>query len=341
MIIANPIYDTVFKYLMEDADIAKGLLSMILNVEIMELTVKPQETTSEMPLSESRNLSIYRLDFIAIIKEENGNFKKALIELQKSKRSTNIVRFRRYLGENYHREDVTIVNGVEVLQPLEIVTIYFLGFELDDVDTPVMKVKNSFIDVTTGLPLSNEPLDKFIRLLNHESYTIQIPKLQVGDQSRIENVLSVFSQRYKLTDDRKLDYQGMENDPLKIKIINRLTRAIADDNLRRKMDLEDEFERGFMMELEEKLSAKELEIKKREQQIKQQNQEIKQQNQEIEQQNQEIEQQNQEIEQQNQEIELNKQELEQKEQKLEQNKQELNEKDKIIEALMKQINDLK
>jgi hypothetical protein len=274
MIIANPIYDTVFKYLMEDADIAKGLLSMILNVEIMELTVKPQETTSEMPLSESRNLSIYRLDFIAIIKEENGNFKKALIELQKSKRSTNVVRFRRYLGENYHREDITIVNGVEVLQPLEIVTIYFLGFELDDVDTPVMKVKNSYIDVTTGLTLANEPRDKFIRLLNHESYTIQIPKLQIGEQSRIENVLSVFSQRYKLTDDRKLDYQGMENDPLKIKIINRLTRAIADDNLRRKMDLEDEFERGFLLELEEKISAKELEIKKKDNELVQKDNEL-------------------------------------------------------------------
>ncbi len=274
MIIANPIYDTVFKYLMEDADIAKGLLSMILNVEIMELTVKPQETTSEMPLSESRNLSIYRLDFIAIIKEENGNFKKALIELQKSKRSTNVVRFRRYLGENYHREDITIVNGVEVLQPLEIVTIYFLGFELDDVNTPVMKVKNSYIDVTTGLTLENEPRDKFIRLLNHESYTIQIPKLQIGEQSRIENVLSVFSQRYKLTDDRKLDYQGMENDPLKIKIINRLTRAIADDNLRRKMDLEDEFERGFLLELEEKISAKELEIKKKDNELVQKDNEL-------------------------------------------------------------------
>jgi predicted RNase H-like nuclease (RuvC/YqgF family) len=181
------------------------------------------------------------------------------------------------------------------------------------VDTPVMKVKNSFIDVTTGLALENEPRDKFIRLLNHESYTIQIPKLQVGDQSRIENVLSVFSQRYKLTDDRKLDYQGMENDPLKIKIINRLTRAIADDNLRRKMDLEDEFERGFMMELEEKLSAKELEIKKRDQEIEQRDQEIEQRDQEIEQRDQEIEQRDQEIEQ----------------------------KDKIIEALMKQINESK
>ena len=30
MIIANPIYDVVFKYLLEDADIARDLLSTIL-----------------------------------------------------------------------------------------------------------------------------------------------------------------------------------------------------------------------------------------------------------------------------------------------------------------------
>jgi hypothetical protein len=39
MIIANPIYDVVFKYLMEDTEIAKGLLSTILKTDIV---VKPK-----------------------------------------------------------------------------------------------------------------------------------------------------------------------------------------------------------------------------------------------------------------------------------------------------------
>jgi hypothetical protein len=34
MLIANPIYDTVFKYLMENLDIAKGIISTIINEEI-------------------------------------------------------------------------------------------------------------------------------------------------------------------------------------------------------------------------------------------------------------------------------------------------------------------
>jgi hypothetical protein len=43
MLIANPIYDVVFKYLMEDNKIAKILISKILNEEIIELNAKPQE----------------------------------------------------------------------------------------------------------------------------------------------------------------------------------------------------------------------------------------------------------------------------------------------------------
>ncbi|GAB4402812.1 MAG: hypothetical protein OHK0039_01290 [Bacteroidia bacterium] len=44
MIIANPIYDAVFKYLLEDTKIARELLATILGVEIVELALRPQET---------------------------------------------------------------------------------------------------------------------------------------------------------------------------------------------------------------------------------------------------------------------------------------------------------
>jgi hypothetical protein len=43
MIIANPIHDVLFKYLLEDIDIACELLSAILGVPICSLTLKPQE----------------------------------------------------------------------------------------------------------------------------------------------------------------------------------------------------------------------------------------------------------------------------------------------------------
>jgi len=43
MRIANPIYDVFFKYLMEDLEIARRLLSAIISEDIVELTVHPQE----------------------------------------------------------------------------------------------------------------------------------------------------------------------------------------------------------------------------------------------------------------------------------------------------------
>jgi hypothetical protein len=295
MIIANPIYDTVFKYLMEDMEIAKGMLSVILNTEIEELHLKPQEMTSEVAINDKIPVNIYRLDFVAVIKEPNGILKKVLIELQKSKRSTNIARFRRYLGENYQKEDKVIINGIESVTQLEIITIYFLGFELEDVPTSVMKVKNCFIDITTGNQLTHEPKDKFIRLLNHESYTIQIPKLQPNEQNRVEKVLNIFSQKYKTNDIHVLNYIGDEKDPLISRMLKRLTRAIANEKLRRQMDFEDEIETE-LQDLESKINSFRQELGQKDQELEQKHQELEQKHQELEQKHQELEQKDQLIE---------------------------------------------
>ena len=42
MIIANPFYDIVFKYLLEDVEITRELLSTILGEEVQSVEVKPQ-----------------------------------------------------------------------------------------------------------------------------------------------------------------------------------------------------------------------------------------------------------------------------------------------------------
>ncbi|NJL75541.1 MAG: hypothetical protein HC892_11440 [Saprospiraceae bacterium] len=122
MIIANPIYDVVFKYLLEDVEIARELLSTILGEDVQSVEVKPQETSTET----SGDIRILRFDFKAVIKKPNGEISKVLIELQKAKKAFNVMRFRRYLGDNYRKED-EVVNqqGVVEKHPLPIVTIYF------------------------------------------------------------------------------------------------------------------------------------------------------------------------------------------------------------------------
>jgi len=81
MIIANPLYDVVFKYLLEDVEIAKELLAAILGEDIISVELKPQETLAES----SRGITVLRFDFNAVIRKKNGELNKVLVELQKAK----------------------------------------------------------------------------------------------------------------------------------------------------------------------------------------------------------------------------------------------------------------
>lgn len=239
MIIANPIYDVVFKYLLDDLDIAKELLSTILDIKIVNLVVKSQE---ELVKTETGDIRIFRLDFKAIIQLENDNKKKILIELQKAKQSYDIVRFRKYLAKNYLEDDVIEdEKGKQVGVSLEIITIYFLGFTLKNVPIPVLKVERNFIDAVTKRTLEVE--EDFINLLTHESYTIQIPRLKLKQQNDMEQVLEIFNQENATEDKHRIDYQGKPENPLVKKMVRRLTKAAADAQLSQQMDAEDAVDR--------------------------------------------------------------------------------------------------
>ncbi len=280
MTIANPIYDIVFKYLMEDLDIAKGILSTILDVEILELSLQPQETLSETS-SEMKIITVYRIDFAAIIKQSDGQTKKVLIELQKTKRSTNVIRFRRYLAENYKKEDTIIENGTEIKRPLEIITIYLLGFELYKTPTAILHSKPCFYDLVNNTTAQYAQQEEFIKLLTHESYFIQIPRLEEATKTRMEKVLSVFNQKFKSSDEHSLSYQLTEEDPLLQKMVNRLLRAAADDDMRRKMDLEDDIEREFS-DYQNTIEQTKKELEQNKQVIEQRNKTIEEKDKELE-----------------------------------------------------------
>ncbi|HHS95168.1 MAG TPA: hypothetical protein ENJ45_01155, partial [Phaeodactylibacter sp.] len=68
MKIANPIYDVVFKYLMEDSKVAKIFLSSLTSMEIVSLEFLPQELSdTNEGTDRTIPISIYRLDFAAKI----------------------------------------------------------------------------------------------------------------------------------------------------------------------------------------------------------------------------------------------------------------------------------
>jgi len=248
VIIANPIYDVVFKYLLEDADIAQDLLSTILGEEVVHLEFKPQETSTES----SQSIKILRLDFKAIIKKKDGTLFKVLIELQKSKQVFDVMRFRRYLGDNYRKEDqIMDKDGLAVLRPLPIITIYFLGFLLNNVPSGIIKVKREYVDAVTEEILGVK--DDFVELLTHDSYMIQVGRLPKESRGKLDRVMQIFSPMYQnKTDKHQVDFQGDMHDSLVLRMVERLGRAIASDEYRDKMDVEDEIDRIFERALGEK-----------------------------------------------------------------------------------------
>ena len=97
MIIANPIYDVVFHYLMEDISIAKTLISHIIDKEIIHLEPNP----TVIPFKMTRTFHVYRMDYAATIKTKAGDEYKIIIEIQKASIIDDILRFRRYLAKQY------------------------------------------------------------------------------------------------------------------------------------------------------------------------------------------------------------------------------------------------
>ena len=269
MLIANPIYDVVFKYLMEDTEIARRLLSKITGEEIIEISVQPQEYAGR---SDKFEVIILRLDFKATIKTKDGKHKKVLIELQKGKNSADIMRFRKYLGDNYRKED-TSESDVKKKTALPIITIYFLGFRLINVLTSIMKVNREYLDLITDKKIDAK--EEFIEKLKHDSYVIQIPRLKKKVRNEIERVLKVFNQSYRTNGDKKtLEFseKDFEDDDLLKLIASRLRKAATEEELLRKIEIEEEVENTIEQHIREKqelaekvgdLKDENVELKKR------------------------------------------------------------------------------
>ena len=256
MKIANPIYDAAFKYLMEDTEIAKALIGKIITEEIVELTLKPREVQHQ---SDKYIVVILRVDFKAVIKTKEGTYKNVLIEIQKGKKNEDILRFRKYLAANYKKEDlVKNDKGQEEKRILPIITIYFLGFPLKNIKTPVVRTKRNYEDLVTNL--SFEKKEDFIEQLTHDTFVIQIPRLQQKERAEIEGLLKVFNQDYKLSDDNRLvelSEEEVNKYQLLKKIAQRLKRAASDEDLLAKMDLEDEVDNLIEKHIRENLLLKE------------------------------------------------------------------------------------
>ena len=235
MTIANPIYDIVFKYLMEDERIARTILSALLKKEVVDVKVRPHEYTNE----NSNRMSMFRIDFGATVREADGQERLTLIEVQKTWLETETLRFRRYLGVHY--SDAR--NMLDDHNALPMVAIYILAHQVGDIDEPVVYVNHKSYDydgkeLTKGIP------NPFIDSLTHESIIVQVPLLHGQINNRLDMVLSVFDQQRQYEGEKGLldiDANTYDGDTDMQRIIHRLLVAASDPDVRQTMNMEDEY----------------------------------------------------------------------------------------------------
>jgi hypothetical protein len=210
MVIANPIYDVVFKRMMENDKVAKFFIGTLLEQTIEAIEVKPQEFTYT---DEFAGIAVFRLDFIATIKTDLGEYKKVLIEIQKAKNQIDLMRFRNYLAEQYKKED--ILNDEKVILP--ITTIYILGFKLPEIETSCLKVERNYKDLTNKTKLDIK--SDFVEKLTHDSFIVQVDRITDRYQTRLDKLLSVFEQKNFVGDKKIIKEFNHEIDSEDIKTV--------------------------------------------------------------------------------------------------------------------------
>ena len=230
--IANPLYDVVFRYMMEDNRVAKLFLSAILGKEVEELRFNPTEYSRKLG---DASITVIRMDFHAKIREAGGKQRVVLIELQKAKLYQQIMRFRNYLGKQYQNPENIDGQG----NPLPIYPIYILGEAITEATIPVIRVSRGYIDAATEERI--EERHPFIEALTHDATVIQAEHIKGRRRTVLEQFLSIFDQSARTDAKGHILALNEDNYPEPYRpVIRRLQKALLDPQLEEDMNIEDE-----------------------------------------------------------------------------------------------------
>ena len=279
--VANPIYDSVFKYIMEDERIAKTILSALLKKEVVHVTVRPHEYSN----TTRDTLSMFRIDFAATVREKEGNEIKdriVLIELQKTWLNTETLRFRQYLGAQYNNKN-NIREADEKGFAYPMVAVYLLGHKVGNIKEPIVYVNHDVFDYN-GNVVADGNAEPFVESLTHNSIIVQIPRLQGNVNNRLEKVLSVFDQTNVEGDTQqvlKIDEDKYADDNDMMYVLHKLTAAAANSEMRQDMNVEDEFYKAIedrdtaIMQRDKILKEQSEQLSQQSEQLSQQSEQLK------------------------------------------------------------------
>ncbi len=268
IVIPNPIYDVVFKYLMEDNQSAKIILSTLINENIKKLTFAPVSHSEKIqdPTNE-KMIKLFHLDFTAVIEKSDGKEElimielqkanNAMIELQKANNASDIFRFKRYISANFQqKQEEEVINPrtkevEKIYKPIRLIPIFILNFRIEnEINDLIIKTSRDKIGIFKGIILQKE--NEFIDNLSYDIWVVQLPNLNKieekdyrGDEykTKLYQLLKLFDQdaqtktdRHRLMIIKKLFPEFLE------RVINRLKSADADNpDLEEQMNVEDEY----------------------------------------------------------------------------------------------------
>lgn len=269
--VANPLYDAVFKYLMEDNRISKTILSALLKKKVIDVKIRRNEYAN---LTRRESISMFRIDFAATVLDEDNQPHLMLIELQKTWLPTETLRFRRYLALQYNNEE-NMRKEEHGKYAIPMVAIYLLGHCVGEIEEPVIYVNHHAYNydgkkVEAGIP------DPFVESLQHDSIIVQIPLLHGRVNNRLEKVLCLFDQT-NVADNKKVikvDDKQFEGDNDMEYIVRRLQSAAADPDMRYQMNAEDEFFKeleardSLIMEKDGQLKEKDSQLKEKDEMLR-------------------------------------------------------------------------
>lgn len=236
--IANAIYDSVFKYLMQDTKAAKVLLGALIGAKIDDLKMKNNEYSVKV----RNRLDVLRIDFSATVTDKTGKKQLITIELQNAYLKSEVQRFRKYLAEQY-KDPNNFVDKDGISSPVPIVTIYILGHPCCDKTEPIIYGNPEFYNVEhqklEGLLNSD-----FIKGLIHHIIIVQVPYLKLNAKTKVEQYLDFLNQLHKVDKTKKNSHLLRVNsdniDEDYNLIVRRLEKACVDEKVRQAMEIEDE-----------------------------------------------------------------------------------------------------
>ncbi len=232
MKILNPLYDNAFKYLMEDDETVKTILSIILGEKIISLETNPEEAF----LKDYE----YNFDYKAVVEEkETGENTAILVEVHMHNNFNSMRRFREYIdykiantnrftGFNQKYEDI-----------LPLFTICIVGFDIPEINSRAVRFGNTIYNSVTKEKLNVK--SSFINSITQTRYILTAKEKKNDDVSNtvIEQFVDLFM--YKLKEGEvnpiiEIDEKSFDNKLLPI--MERLRKATLDEELMEKVKTE-------------------------------------------------------------------------------------------------------